>query len=341
MGFFAVIRDSAEAAAAFRIKECHVNLWSLGGLGRRVFTLDVGLWLEATRSFSAVRLAIPFGTSGHQDLSHLMKNQQIADLIFGGPVPAEPISSYKAAKDESLSGKDHSVWNIELAQTVNPEDEVYLRVRFDISDKGRGWIWKRWLLAAYGALVDVRIAEVREAVGLSKWDGLIARIVPIETLNLFIVAPSTLQAAAISPTPRYIRVLEGKAWVPYIGRAPDLFRSGKLIVYYWRYRSEDYAKKVIEPDYPFRAFLDLNRPSTFANPVVAIVLALSVVVAGSLIANHDSDIVSSAAFLWGLITAALAAAGLGLVTLVMRIIPSARNAGERIFLAVENALYKA
>jgi hypothetical protein len=187
----------------------------------------------------------------------------------------------------------------------------------------------------------LRIAEVREAVGLSKWDGLIERIVPIETLNLFVVAPSTLQAAAISPAPRYIRVLEGNAWAPYIGRAPDLFRSGKLIVYYWRHKSEDEGKRAIDPDNPFRAFIDLNRPSIFANPIVAILLALSVVIAGSLFAKHDSDIISSAAFLWGLGSAVLAAFSLGLVTLIVRLVPKVRNACEKIYLAIENALYKA
>ena len=239
----------------------------------------------------------------------------------------------------ALSGKDFTLWNIELSNKVEADEEVYVRIRFEVDNKGRTWIWKRWLLGAYGAIVDMRVSEVREAVGVPQWDGLKDRIVPIDTLNLFVIAPSTLQVAAINPTPRYIRMLEGKAWVPYIGRAPDLFRTGKLIVYYWRHRSEDQDGRKITPESPFRVFMDLNRASVLGNPIVAGTLAFVAVFFGSLLAINAKDIFASTELIWAAIATGITLASVVGIGLVLSIFGDLRRLAQRLFFSFENLIY--
>lgn len=336
MGFFAVVRDSPDEPP-FKVLECHLNLWSLGGLGRRVFKFDVGLRLQGSDDFSEFRLAVPFGTSRYKNLARATRNNEIAELLFGGPAPAPVAVSYTAQVEPAMSGKDYTLWRVELPNRVKRQEEVYVRIRFDVDNKGREWIWKRWLWGAYGAIVDLRVADVREAVGVPNWEGLKERIVPIERLNLFVMAPSSLQAAAMSPTPRYIRVLEGKAWVPYIGRAPDLFRTGKLIVYSWR--SDEHAQECIDTHTPFRVFLDLNRASVLANPLVAGAFATLTVFLGSLMAINIGDITRSTHVAWGAVAAVLAVGSIGLLSLVLRFVSGLRRIAQRAFFWFENLVY--
>lgn len=340
MGFFAVLRGSADAAP-FSIRECHLNLWSLGGIGRRVFKFDVGLWLEAEREFADLQIAIPFGSSQHKDLADVTRNHQISELIFSGPPPAKPVSVFSAEVDEKLSGKDYTLWNVELAQKVATKESIYVRLRFEVDDKGRVWTWKRWLFGSYGATVDIRVAEVREAVGVRNWEGLKDRIVTIDALYLFVIAPSTLQATGMSPAPTYIRLLEGKAWKPYIGRATDLFHSDKLVIYQWRNFSSEKDAKPIDPQHPYRVFLDLNRASVLGNPIVASVVAFAIVLGAALLAVNGEEIVTSAAFVWSGFSIGIAFLGLTGVLLILRFVGFIRRPVLKAFLLFENFLYGA
>ena len=259
MAYLAAIRDGD--TDAYKILACHINYWSLGGLGHRVFQLDVGLRLKAEYAFEVVKLAVPVGTNndGCTDLAESIKSPRTAELIFSGPAPGTVVGIMRSERDERLSGKGFSLWTLTLARAIQPGQEVYVRARFAVVDRGRTWSWKRWLFATNGALVDLRVAETREQVNLTQWQALKDSIVPIEELNVFVMAPQTLQLVTASPSPRYVRLLEGDAWGEYIGRSPDLFRTGKMIVYYWRQNAEDGHR--VDTDTPFRGFLDLSKES--------------------------------------------------------------------------------
>jgi hypothetical protein len=293
MGFFAILSESE--TADFEVIHCHLNLWSLGGiLKHRNFYWDVGLRLRATgaKELSKFSLALPFGTEDVdiEDLKKLMMDQSILELIFGGPVtiggtPDGPTIIYdeldpvqivaidgaSSSRDAKRSVHDFSVWNLTLATQVRPGQEAYMRLRFKIRHHGRAWQWKRSLFAKYGALVDLRVADVRETWNVRDGEALKKKIVPIQNIYLFLIAPTWLQSRQVSPPTKYLRLLEGRAWKPYVGNASDI-QMGKLLVYYWKNKDD-----VVSKDNPFRAFLDLHReygPSAWRNHFRTLLLVL-------------------------------------------------------------------
>lgn len=276
MGFFAVARDPTDHT--FEVSQCHLNLWSLAGLfGRRVFLLDIGLRIKAggDGDVSRFQLAIPFGIDekGYEDLYEYFIQLRIAELIFGRPVTVSasririeyfingktsfdeinvtPIS--RAEIDKKLSGKDSSFWTVNLTKPITSGSESYIRIRFKVRSVGRVWVWKRSFFAKNGALVDLRIADIRGTQQKSEWKGIQDRIIAIKKLNLFLIASNSFQIRSASPELHYMRLFEGRVWEPYLGRAVDLFRTEKLVIYEWRNNS------TISTTDPFRAFIDLGR----------------------------------------------------------------------------------
>lgn len=132
---------------------------------------------------------------------------------------------------------------------------MYLRLRFAVANPGQVWIWKRSLLARNGALVDIRVSELRETVTVPDWMAFQDDIVPIKRLNCFVIAPAFLQARAISPQTQYMRLLEGRVWERYLGRPAEWFDRRRLIIYHWQVAKEN---ETVAPANPFRAFLDLS-----------------------------------------------------------------------------------
>src|SRR5882724_1450988 len=132
MGFFAVLREPGDGQ--FQVINCHINVWSLASLlFRRVLVFDVGLLIEAQQPVSRIQLALPFGTDGEhpEDLTDLMKDLRIAELIFGEPttiaetqgetklnfgvgdVPLVNIMVSQA--DQILNARDFSIWRLPIS----------------------------------------------------------------------------------------------------------------------------------------------------------------------------------------------------------------------------------
>lgn len=148
-------------------------------------------------------------------------------------------------REESLSSENASMYSV----TVPPADadaEVYIRLRFRVSDAAR-----MWLSRSAGSLLDFRVADVREVVAQQAWSELTEQVVPIKKLNAFVIIPSDLQARAASPQPKYVRSLEGSLWEDYLRRRIAFFADNKLFIYYWRASN-------IDDKEPFRLFLDLQ-----------------------------------------------------------------------------------
>jgi hypothetical protein len=272
--------------------QCHINLWCLGGiLGRTNFYWDVGLRIRGTdqKEIARISLALPFATDADsvRDLHDQLVDNKTAELVFGNPVsisgsvPNYDGSPVELGRIESprlitqKSGQTHSLWEIGLAPPLKNSSELYIRLRFVLKGCGRTWVWKRSLWRKNGALLDLRVSDVREGVALSDWASLRMRIVPVDKLNLFVIAPAYLQARSISPELRYMRLLENSAWENYLGRIPN--SSGeRLIIYHWR--SKDETK--VDVNRPFLAFLDLTRDYgfvRFGNHVRASLIVVAVI----------------------------------------------------------------
>lgn len=296
MGFFALMRDPA--GPNFQVVDCHLNLWCLKGLFGPTLLWDMGLAISFTEqggTLDKFQVALPFGTveGGLQDLHESMRDQTTCELIFGTPVKVAgdiinygwdplqllPIDLSKTAMEKGSSNKGFSVWNIALSRSMAPNTKGYIRCRFEITSLGRAWNWKRWGTSRYGALVDLRFYDIREAWNVKNRLALKDRMQSIRRLYLFVVAPAYLQRRATNPDLHYTRILEGKPWVKYLGRAPSLKRSEKLTIYQWRS-----GGNVIDATNPFRVFLDLGKDFgllSFWNCVFGLVVLAAVSGAGA------------------------------------------------------------
>jgi len=268
MAFFAIIRDHEDS---FEVLQCHINIWCLGGIfGHSNFVWDVGLRLRGTidGKVTKIYVAFPFGAdvSGVEDLHDRLIHQHTAELVFGGPVKIDrdeitydesPVALGRvdsSRRIEDKCGPDYSFWEIVISPPLAKGKELYVRVRLRIARCGSTWVWRRSLGRKNGALVDLRVSDVREAVAVGTWGAFRDRIVPIEKLNLLVIAPDFLQMRAASPALRYMRLLESRAWENYLGQSPSLRDRRRLIIYHWRSQKGE----PVDVRTPFLAFLDLS-----------------------------------------------------------------------------------
>jgi hypothetical protein len=270
MGFFAVLSEAG--AHDFAAAKLDINLWCLPGLfSRLVFVCDVGLKLTPTTTpLSNFSLAIPFGTNQNdlEDLSVRLENTRTAGLVFGEPTSLHNVGqtvvlSYgserlllgrveldKCHLEKGQSSENFSLWRIQLATEIPPNQSAYVRLRLPVRRLGRIWNWIPSRFVKRGAVVDVRVADLRESVAIRGGHDYATKIVKIDQLNVFIIVPARLQTHRHSPHLRYARVLEGQVWEHYLGRATDMRRSGKFIVNFWR-------EKAVDSNHEFRGSLSL------------------------------------------------------------------------------------
>jgi len=315
--FFAVLGESGVKVS---LLTCHINLWALPGLLRPHFYCDVGLKfrVHGGRPIQQLRVLLPFGTSpdGFSDLSPAMRHPDVSRLVFGEPVSVSEnaVLSYRDQRLQLLavSGRSspvtagsgrtiESLWTLDLAQPATTGTTYYVRFRFLMTDLGATWLWQRGLVfKRIGSKVDFRVSDVRETsttLGSNE-----SSILPIEDLYLFVIAPWSLQARSISPALRYMRVLEGTAWIRYLETAIRPRSSTRLVVYYWRMRSGAVQLNLspgveiassdasVNPQNPFRAFLGLSReygPTVLVNQFAILVL---VIIGVSVAASATADL---------------------------------------------------
>lgn len=248
-----------------------------GILGHRLFFFDVGLAIEGSDQpgTSTFELAIPFGTrsGGIEDLGPKLRNEEVLNLIFSGNAKLSAsgsqssidygekhlgLCSVDTAKSRQITDTpDFSLWRVHLADAIKQGQPAYVRLRFEVDCLGRVWLWKRSMLAKNGALIDIRIGDVR---GAPTPNGrvLASRVLNIKRLFVFVITPFWLKLHTASPDLHYIRILEGKVWEPYLGMATRLFGNDKSIIYQWRKENVSADKDA------FHAFLYLGRDSPLA-----------------------------------------------------------------------------
>jgi hypothetical protein len=272
MAFFGVLAVP-QGQCSFEVEQCHLNLWVLPRRFRpHQFLWDVGLLLSKreavdTDSF-ALQLALPFGTTrrAFSDLAKAVTDSRTAELIFGEPVVLDgnlvklkslefqacPISPDLAARDEELSGADHSLWTFKDIKWPVDGRKAYVRVRFHVSRAGQIWVWQPSRVQPEMALIDIRVSDVRGAAS-DRWRALEARVQELRSINLFVIAPFRLRSSAHSPELHYVRLLEQGAWTQYVGRK----LTSKLAIYHWK-RPIDSVPKPISVRSPYLAFIALE-----------------------------------------------------------------------------------
>jgi len=297
MGFFGVAAVGAVDHAP-TIDGCHLNLWTLGGLtGYRVCCLDVGLAITAKgHTVSKMQVGIPAVTPDSprraiEPLAHHMRDPAIANLIFaredalvadelliaGRPFKILDLDRPECSMAEHPRDKHFSLWTLQLAKDLGSEESGYLRFRFHIRRPGRLWVWQRSLLARNRAIADLRVCDEREAHSVNDISGFTGHLLPLGSLDSFVIAPASFSPSTTTPEPSYVRGLEGRVWEKYLGRKTDLGRNEKFLVHRWK------AKKLpVTGKSPFRGFLQLERRRSLMpswSDLMPVILALSLAAA--------------------------------------------------------------
>lgn len=290
MSYFACVRPAD--GKQFRVHRCHINLWSLPGVGRRVQFFDVGLHLQAEEDgFNEFDIALPFSAATITDVSTSLRDTVTSQLIFrhesnGNKVKLSSDTDVEISEvlDEQCckakgDRKDRNLWHVRIPELKNGENRYY-RIRFSVRNCARMWTSKRHGLLNFGALLDLRISDTREAPGDRYWDAVRNRIVAIDDLNAFVIMPLSLQLQNASPQLYTSRILEGDSWETYLGRRT---RGERLVIYQWNMNFPAH-REFIGPSKPYRIFLDLSKevisvsiPATFQSAVAALLIAFGMV----------------------------------------------------------------
>ena len=170
-----------------------------------------------------------------------------------------------------------------------------------------------------------------------------ARLIPIKQLNCFVILPGFFRTARLSPATRYVRLLEGRRWERYLGRATGLFGASKLVITYWR---PDYE---VSPQKEFRAFLDLRREG-WTDRLATFSLALTAVLDGTALMSNPHDLakaplVKAAEALWEVsgIRVSLGISAVALALSLLRAIAASRTRwrqARRWLRAAEQRIYR-
>ncbi len=281
MGFFAL--SGLGHQTPFEVEACHISFWVLPKAWYRLFghnfCFDVGLRFKSEEPLRRLRIVIPFDSKQKQisDLSAVVLDPDFSPLIFGKPVT---VTNGYVTYDGPLDGQDRindrvigispenstpeqistetpgfSIWTVELAEPTTSNEWTYVRFRIAANDPWRIWASKGWGLAKRGAVVDLRICDIRESLLLGHGQSESAHLVPIKQLFLFLVAPSYFVPNHFSPTLHYTRLLEPKVWARYLAGFSSHTDGAKFSIHQWRYTTGP----SISVDHPYRAYMDLSR----------------------------------------------------------------------------------
>jgi hypothetical protein len=107
--------------------------------------------------------------------------------------------------------------------------------------------------------LDLRIADIREAVEVEKWRDLHDNVCPIQRLYVFAILPAALVLRGTSPALHYTRLGEGTVWNEYLGRPTDRSLAEKMVVYQWRNLPKDGNAKPVTTNDPFQVYLAVSQ----------------------------------------------------------------------------------
>lgn len=300
MSSFSLIRGNG--SVSWGAERLDINIWVLPSiLGQQIYYCDLGICAVIEREPTpgqrlSFELRLPFVADFDEvsDLMPLMRNDdQLLALVFGtSDLKAQAESFGRCVRDEPTKGplllldldlsacKAHkpandgeSRWLISSGDLdgVPAQSRVYVRMRFTTHAPGRLWAWQRSGRWNSHAICDLRVNDFRQ----SSHDVDFARLATFERVNAFIIASANYKSGRVSPTPKYVRILETSAWVAYLrrrlGRPREMF-----IITYWK--RADVSERV-DQSHPFRAFIELERRRPTAAKsttigVAAIVLVL-------------------------------------------------------------------
>lgn len=356
----------------FVVEQVDLNVWILPGIFRRdVVYCDIGVYCRLSEDFEddnlEFKVNLPFraDASSEKDLIPLMENNEaICGLVFGttnlkrhvedGGVWLESddggarfklmslengVNSLNLAEQTNIlsSSKQSSILHISTAKLrLKKDDRIYLRFRVSTHSPNCLWMWQKGAGSHSHAVCDMRFNEFREV--RPEADINLSKVFELGKVNGFVISSAKLRTTRISPTPKYIRVLENDSWTKYLGR--KLSRSGELfIITYW-------SDTGIDKKSPYRAFIELEKRTPTATKMIfssTIMLAIffASILPESLIKESILGVVLKNA--WEAICVFCSLLALRMSPMIFKYIPNfLRGAAKvpRLLLSIEKYWYK-
>jgi hypothetical protein len=282
------------------VDECHVNLWRLPGWPDDLHLLDIGLSItnSSTQPIGSFQLGIPARPRANDAtcLVSRISDLQSWQLIFRdckdinhrpgrywhrtlvrASHPSFRMTTVTLAPEPTphQSKADLSLWKVSFRKSLPPRQQTYIRVRFRIKrapGAPLGMLSISRDLGIYERVrtYDIRVNEIREQVDVAPLLPLFTRAAQIQRAFVFLVTREGYTPRVVSPTVRYVRLLEGKAWQHYLQRRIRPFRVGRtspLLIYSWD--TKDTGE--------FRAFASFHRDLGRLDPLtisITVFLAL-------------------------------------------------------------------
>lgn len=341
MTFFAVVR--VDDACDFKVDKVDLNLWVLPGvLGQQVLVCDIGvratLETDATQT-SPLRfeMATPFVASGGPEdlIPRIRDDAKVCNLIFGDTGSSPRIAGQAWVYDDgdgevllqelnrpqctlrttAAAPRAFSVWIITTAGgNISSGSSVYVRFRFRLRRPGQLWTWQGASRRRSHAISDIRVNELRAQPQMTNSPDFSTRTKDVGRVNAFVIVPARLKAGRVSPEPKYVRILEGEVWGPYLGRRLSR-RSEPFVITYWPKPGGVTSKS------SFRGFIELERRRPTAGRagllVVAFLAAFMTLLQSTNELSH-SVLARSAIALWVLVAGTLTISSLVLAWRVVQ-----------------------
>lgn len=210
-------------------------------------------------------LPVDLSSGEREDLSNLVLDQTINDLIFGvvtetngnkviydlfgTPIADEvvAISKFQVTGSELLAVFDHP---LQAGQQT-----FYVRFRSKCPPKSDMFFAKGWGLAKQGYIFRCLVNDIRGTTEIRTNDAA-QRLLPIGSCYAFLIAHSSFVPVLASPSLFYSRLLEAAVWRKYLASCGELGAAHRYTIHQWRRaKPED----PISLAAPFRAYTHLHR----------------------------------------------------------------------------------
>ena len=314
MGLLGILKPESDAGSDYEVEAMHFNLWVLPTkrlswssspkiqCKGKNFYIDVGMRIKLKKgSLNSINIHFPckIDRTSFCDLSDLVKDEKINDLIFGTVAtsrnntieyPGDSFAKNKKIKDivvdlrniETNEDEDYTInFSSDIEKLTRNYVYAYLRFRVGVKDASMTWASKGWGSDKFGAIFDLRVSDAREGKFNQQGQSEVSSFMPINRFFGFLIVPASFVPVNHSPPLHYSRLLEPNIWKPYLEYCRAFSTSEKFAIHQWR----SPANEVVNYENPFRAYMHLHREFGTALFFLYVILLVAAALVGAIISE--------------------------------------------------------
>jgi hypothetical protein len=232
------------------------------------FHIDIGIRLTVkSGAIDSIKMILPCidAKTAYTDLSEIVLDEKINDLIFGRPVKSNTntISYVRNGQDivdnvikttVKTNDDKQNIAEIRFTSPVNAtknEVSIYIRFRYTCNNVDTLFISKGWGLAKKGYVFDLRINDVRETI--ERHLDPTRKLLDVKEVNAFLIHPINYMRQTEGTQSFYSRLLEFSAWSEYLKGVYKEKIYTKMVISQWKNNTQ------ISSSSPYRIFAHINK----------------------------------------------------------------------------------